>query len=106
MDLLWAFGFAFMVGLTVCGLAGTAMEIVSGTRLRMAEPFVSRRRVGLSLAASAAAGPFMLVNDAVEAMRRGRIGPLGLAAAIATASLWALSTGILATELAIFLSGS
>ena len=103
MDMLWAFGFAFMVGLTVCGLSGTLMEIASGTRLRMAEPFVSGRRPGLSLLASMAAGPFMLLNDAVAAQREGRIGPRGLAAAFATASVWTLSMGILTTELALLI---
>jgi hypothetical protein len=101
MDTLWAFGFAFIVGLTVCGLAGTIMEIASGTRLRMAEPFVSGRRPGRSLLASMAAGPFMLFNDAVAARREGRIGAGGMTATMATASVWVLSMGILTTELAL-----
>lgn len=105
MDTLWAFGFAFVVGLTICGLAGTLMELVSGTRLRMTEPFVSRQRPGLSLVASAAAGPYMMLNDALAARRDGRIGVRGVAAALATATIWTLSTGILATELAIRLAG-
>ena len=105
MDLLWAFSFAFVVGLTVAGFAGSVLEIAAGVQLRLAPPFVDRRRIALSLAASLAAGPFMLVNDALEAQRRGRIGRLALLVCIAVGAVWALATGILATELAIMLAG-
>ena len=106
MDFLWALAFAFAVGLTVAGLAGSLMEIATGTQLRMSEPFISRRRVTLSLAASAAAGPFMILNDAMSAVREGRIGRGRLATALVAACLWALSIGIVATELAIVLAAS
>lgn len=105
MDLLWAFSFAFAVGLTVAGLAGSVLEIAAGVPLRLAPPFVDRRRIALSLAASLAAGPFMLVNDALEAHRRGRVSRPALLVCIAIGAGWALATGILATELAILLTG-
>ena len=65
MDMLWAVAFALAVGLTIAGFAGSVMEIAAGARLRLAPPFIDRRRIALSLAASLAAGPFMLVNDAL-----------------------------------------
>ena len=33
--------FAFAVGLTACGLAGSVMELTAGRRLAFAEPYVS-----------------------------------------------------------------
>lgn len=105
MDQIWAFSFAFAVGLTIAGFAGSAMEIATGAPLRLAPPFVDRRRIALSLAASLAAGPFMLVNNALEAHRRGRVGLPALSICLVIGAGWALATGILATELAILLAG-
>lgn len=105
MDLLWAFAFALAVGLTIAGFAGSIMEIAAGARLRLAPPFVDRRRIVLSLAASAAAGPFMLVNDALDARAARRIGTPAFALLIAIAIGWTMATGIVATELAILAAG-
>ncbi len=69
MGLLELVLFAFAVGLTACGLAGSAMELVAGRRLAFAEPYVSPAHVLRSLAATACAGPFMLANDALDARR-------------------------------------
>ena len=33
--------FAFVVGLTACGLAGSVMELIAGRRLAFVEPYVS-----------------------------------------------------------------
>ncbi|MCO5164375.1 MAG: hypothetical protein M9939_25115 [Mesorhizobium sp.] len=104
MDLLWAFAFALAVGLTIAGFAGSIMEIAAGARLRLAPPFVDRRRIVLSLAASAAAGPF-LVNDALDARAARRIGTPAFALLIAIAIGWTMATGIVATELAILAAG-
>lgn len=105
MDMLWALAFALAVGLTVAGFAGSVMEIAAGARLCLAPPFVDRRRIALSLAASFAAGPYMLVNDALDARAARRIGLPALAACVAIALGWALATGIVATELAILAAG-
>lgn len=105
MDQIWTFSFAFAVGLTIAGSAGSAMEIATGVPLRLAPPFVDRRRIALSLAASLAAGPFMLVNNALEARQHGRIGLPALSICLFIGAVWTLATGILATELAILLSG-
>jgi hypothetical protein len=61
--------FAFLVGLTVCGLAGSVLEIASGRRLAFVEPYVSPAHVLRSLGVTAVAGPFMLFND--------RLPPIG-----------------------------
>lgn len=105
MDMLWALAFALAVGLTIAGFAGSVMEIAAGARLRLAPPFIDRRRIALSLAASLAAGPFMLVNDALAARAARRIGVPSLAVYVAIALGWTLATGIVATELAILASG-
>lgn len=105
MDMLWALAFALAVGLTIAGFAGSVMEIAAGARLRLAPPFIDRRRIVLSLAASFAAGPFMLVNDALAARRACRIGGPALAVCVVIALGWTLATGIVATELAILASG-
>lgn len=93
--------YAFLSGLTLCGLLGTAMEIVAGHRLLFAEPFVSRRRVLLSLAAAAAAGPFMLGNEALAAWRAGSISAVLLVACVLMSAVWSLATGVVVLDLAV-----
>jgi hypothetical protein len=88
--------FAFLVGLTVCGLAGSAMELACGRRLAFVEPYVSPAHVLRSLAATALAGPFMLFNDALAARRAGRISWPALASCGCTALMWTLALGIVA----------
>ncbi|TIS58273.1 MAG: hypothetical protein E5W82_10075 [Mesorhizobium sp.] len=86
--------FAFAVGLTACGLAGSAMELISGRRLAFVEPYVSPAHVLRSLAATACAGPFMLANDALAARRQGRISILMLMSCGCTVIAWALALGV------------
>ena len=92
--------YAFLTGLTICGLAGTVMEIVAGRRLSFAEPFVSSERALRSLASAAAAGPFMLASDALDAWRRGDVSAVVALSCAITAAIWALATGIVALDLA------
>lgn len=92
---------AFLAGLTLCGLAGSTLELVAGRRLSFREPFVSSRHVVRSLFVTAAAGPAMLTNDALEAWRVGDVSTLFLASCGLTASGWALATGIVALDLAV-----
>jgi hypothetical protein len=86
--------FAFMVGLTACGLAGSAMELVCGRKVAFAEPYVSSAHLLRSLVATACAGPFMLANDALDARRQGRISSLALLSCGCTVTLWTLALGI------------
>ena len=86
--------FAFLAGLTACGLVGTTMELACGRRLAFAEPYISHRHVVRSLAAATFAGPFMLVNDALTARRERRISLLGLLSCLCTSMLWALALGV------------
>ena len=97
--------FAFVVGLTACGLASTVMEIVGGRRLAFVEPYVSSDHVVRSLAATAFAGPFMLVNDALAAHRDRRISLPGLLSCLCTAMLWATALGVLLMGLAFMAQG-
>ena len=92
--------FAFAVGLTACGLAGSAMELISGRRLAFVEPFVSPAHILRSLAATACGGPFMLANDALDARREGRISILMLRSCGCTVIAWALALGVVLITIA------
>ncbi|RWA76703.1 MAG: hypothetical protein E5X49_11485 [Mesorhizobium sp.] len=97
--------YAFAVGLTACGLAGSAMELFSGRRLAFAEPYVSPAHIVRSLAATACAGPFMLANEALAARREGRISMLALLSCGCTAVAWALALGIVLITIASWTTG-
>lgn len=92
--------FAFAVGLTACGLAGSAMELASGRKVAFAEPYVSPSHVLRSLLATACAGPFMLVNDAIDARRQRRISTLALMSCGCTAIAWTLALGVVVLAIA------
>lgn len=92
--------FAFLTGLTLCGLAGSIMELIAGRRLSFSGPFVSSRNMLRSLGATAAAGPFMLANDALDAWRSGDVSILTLISCAFTSMGWALATGVVAIDLA------
>lgn len=97
--------FAFLAGLALCGLSGSAMELAFGRRLSFREPFVSPHHIFRSLLATAAAGPFMLVNDALDAWRSGRVSmPFMLSCALSAAG-WALASGIVTIDLALRAAG-
>lgn len=96
-----ALAYALAVGLTFCGLAGSAIELASGRRLRLGPPFVSRGRPGRSLALTLAAGPFMLANEAIAARRAGLIGRPAFILCAAGAAVWAAATGVAVVELAL-----
>ncbi len=98
--------FALLTGLTVCGLLGSTMELATRRRLSFREPFVSPRHIVRSLAAAAAAGPFMLINDALAAWRSGRVSTLFLLSCAVSALGWALATGIVVVDLARLAFGS
>ncbi|WP_246688621.1 MULTISPECIES: DUF6949 family protein [unclassified Mesorhizobium] len=98
--------YAFAVGLTACGLAGSAMELICGRRLAFAEPYVSPAFVLRSLGATACAGPFMLANEALAARREGRIGLLALLSCGCTAVAWSLALGIVLVAIASWATGS
>lgn len=97
--------FAFLVGLTVCGLAGSMMELVLGRKVAFAEPYVSTSHVLRSLLATACAGPFMLVNDALDARRERRISTLALMSCGCTAVAWALALGVVVLAIASWTVG-
>jgi len=99
------FLFAFLVGLTVCGLTGSMMELVSGRKVAFAEPYVSPAHVLRSLAATAGAGPFMLVNDALDARREKRISMIALLSCGCTAIAWSLALGIVVLAIASWAIG-
>jgi hypothetical protein len=91
--------YALAVGLTLSGLAGTMIELATGRRLGFRPPFVTRARVGLSLALAFAVGPFMLANEAIAAYRTGEIDRPVLALWAAVALVWSMAAGVLFLEL-------
>lgn len=93
--------YALAVGLTLAGLAGTMIEMATGRRLGFRPPFVTRARVGLSLALAFAVGPFMLANEAIAAYRTGGIRPAALGLWAAVALVWSTAAGVLFLELVI-----
>lgn len=86
--------FAAVTGITVIGIAGSLMELATAQRLGFREPFFGGRHLPRSLLSAAAAGPLMLLNDALAARSQGRISPLALASCAFTALVWSTATGI------------
>lgn len=91
---------AFVVGLTACGLVGSMMESISGRKLAFAEPYVSPSHVLRSLVTTACAGPFMLLNDALDARRDGRISMMMLMSCACTAIAWTVALGVVVLAIA------
>jgi len=97
---LIALAFALLCGLTICGLAGSVLELAWGARLTFADPFVSPRHLLRSVAVTMLAGPFMLANDALTARREHRISQLALLSCACSACVWAFAAGIVVLDLA------
>jgi hypothetical protein len=94
MGVVASIAFAFLVGLTACGLAGSAMELASGRRLTFAEPYVSPSHVLRSLGTTSVVGPLMLCNEALSAYREDRISAAALLSCACTALVWVLAFGV------------
>lgn len=92
--------FAFVAGLTLSGLSGSVLELVSGCRLSLGAPFVRPDRLGQMLLRTTLAGPLMLVNEALAAWRKGLIGVAMVAGATAAAGVWAFAQGVILVSLA------
>lgn len=104
MDGLVLVVFAFTAGLTVAGLAGSAVELVFRRPISLGMPFVSPDRFLRSLGITLLAGPLMLANEALGTWRIKRIGLPMLGACVGAACLWAWAAGILILELAFCLT--
>ena len=98
---IWLVAFVFLCGLTLAGLHGTVLEMWSGRRLGFAAPFVSRDHVVRSLVFTAACGPLMLVNEALDAFRNGRIGGAGVAGMALLSGIWLFLSGIVVANIAL-----
>jgi hypothetical protein len=92
--------FAFLVGLTISGMTASSMELATGCPISFKGPYISIQRPAQSLLASAAAGPLMLANDALEAYRGGRVSAAGLAACTVAALAWSTAIGTAVVGLA------
>jgi len=98
MSAIELLAFALFTGITVCGVAGSLLEMIAEQQLSFSEPFLSRTHVPWTVLATVTAGPMMLANDALNARRSGRISPLLLCSCACTALLWALAMGVVVLE--------
>lgn len=101
---IWLISLVFLSGLVFSGLGGAALEIWGGRRLAFADPFVNRQHVWRSLWMTALSGPFMLVNEALAALKERRIGIPSLASCVALSGTWIFLMGIVVLDVAFFLS--
>jgi hypothetical protein len=88
----WA-AFVFLAGLTLAGLAGSAMEIMAGCRLSLREPFLSPASISRSLILVLLAGPLMTLNEALAAVRAQRISRPAFACILSFCFIWVTATG-------------
>jgi hypothetical protein len=94
MEGLMTVACAVAAGLTFCGLLGSAIESMSGSRLSLGAPFVSSDNICRSLVLVLLAGPFMTLNEAVVAVREERIGQFGFAGVVGFCLAWAGAMGV------------
>jgi len=92
--------FAFLVGLTASGLAGSLIEWRTKRPASFSPPLFAPERPLRSIALSTVAGPWMLVNDAMIARNDKSIGPFMCFSCFVTAGFWMLATGIVLLDLA------
>lgn len=85
--------FAYVAGLVIGGIVASIMELTSGDQPSFGAPFFSRDHLARFFFTVLAAGPFMLVNDALAARRNGLLASTELTWLFATASIWALAIG-------------
>ena len=102
---IWIVSFIFLCGLVAGGLLGAWLELRCGRRLAFAEPFISRDRLLRSIAATALTGPFMLLNEALDAFRARRVGVTTVASSVALSLTWVFLTGIVVADVVFFLRG-
>lgn len=93
MSVVLVFDLVFLVGLTTCGLFATIIELVAERRLILGEPFVSSRNICRSIVLVLLAGPFMMANEALDALDKGRTGGLAFAGIICLCIVWFVATG-------------
>lgn len=100
MDQIATAAFVFLIGITLCGVFGSLLELTVGARLSFAAPFFDRSsRLGFVVAV-VVAGPLMLSNDAIEARKAGRLDILSFATCALTALVWTMAIGVCLAALA------
>ncbi|MGE0279643.1 MAG: hypothetical protein AB7P20_03370 [Rhizobiaceae bacterium] len=94
MDHIATIAFVFLVGVTLCGIFGSVLELAAGARLSFAAPFFDHAHRLRFVLAVITAGPLMLCNDTAEAWREGRLGALAFAGCAVTVLFWTLAIGV------------
>jgi hypothetical protein len=94
--------FALALGLTACGLAGSAMELISGRRLAFVEPYVACAYIALA-GCDRMRRPFMFVN-APGRLAGGSYLDSGADSCGCTAMSWSLGAGVVLTAIASWVS--
>lgn len=101
MHTLLLMAYTLAVGLTLTGIAASALELATGRRAGLRPPFIERGRLLSSLGSAVAAGPYIIGNEALAAWREGIIGGRALAFWTGVAVVWAFASGIVVVELAL-----
>lgn len=101
---IWLVSFVFLCGLVSSGLVGVGLEMWGKRRLAFGDPFVTREHVWRSLWMTALSGPFMLVNEALAALKEKRIGVPSMISCVGLSLTWVFLTGIVVLDVAFFLS--
>lgn len=96
------FIFALLTGMVVSALIGNVVEWRTGQVAKLSAPHVIPERIVKSLLLVASAGPYLLVNEALQLARPVHRGLIVFA--ILAALTWALASGILWLEILIRLS--
>ncbi len=100
MQDLWAVIFGTAVGFTVAGLLASLYDIVTARRLTFAMPGkASTPELMMGIFLRVAAGPFLLVRGAYDALREGSANPLVVAAIVAVACMWGCLSGVIVVDL-------
>ncbi len=99
MDFWQLYGFAFLTGIVVSGLTASLCELLYDRPASFWQLIKSGSRPIFMWFFVVTAGPYMLLNDVITARRSGLVGPVSIAAAIATAIVWASATGIVVVDL-------
>ena len=86
--------FLFACGLTFSGCTASAIEAMTGRPIGLDAVSPGRMRLWVCIVLAAAAGPFVLANEALQGRRRGSMSLASVLATFAAAGFWSLAIGI------------
>lgn len=100
MQDIWAIVFGTAVGFTLAGLLTSVYDVITNRRLSFAmQGRASPPEMLLGMLLRVAAGPFLLVRSAWDALSERSAGPVAIAAIVAVAVMWGCFSGIIVIDL-------